>query len=138
MKLTITLDQPFWGETKWDLDGYLVNLRGAELRSAARWLGIPVTSRTKVGWIRNEIHKHYQQEAMLAEIEAWQAENPYCSGMMFADRAHNFEALMQLWYAGRIVSGSRTSGPGNKFGWYSVRMINENHAAALEMDAARV
>lgn len=138
MKLTITLAQPFWGETVWDLDGYVTCLRGADLRSAARRYGIAFTTKTKVGWIRQEIRKHYHQEAILAEIEAWQAENPYCSGLMFGVRDIDFNALMALWSAGRIVSGSRTSGPGHKFGWYSVRMIDADHATALEMDAAHV
>lgn len=67
--------------------------------------------------------------ALLAEIEAWQKANPYCDGL-FLPRGHD-KAYHYLWEAGLIVPGSRTSGPGAKLGWYSVRLIDADHAEAL-------
>lgn len=78
------------------------------------------------------------EDVLLAKIEEHQARiqgNGQGDGMFVVDP--DFNTLMALWNAGRIVPGGKTSGPGNKLGWYSVRMIDADHAAALEMDAAR-
>lgn len=69
-------------------------------------------------------------EALLAEIEAWQAENPYCDGL-FVPKGYHLETIFKLLDDGLVVSGVKTSGTGNKIGWYSVRMIDAAHAEAL-------
>lgn len=64
----ITLNAPFMGETEWDLDGYLVNLKGAALREAAAGLGITVKSRMPVAEIRNAIRAHYSPQGRTMRV----------------------------------------------------------------------
>lgn len=73
--------------------------------------------------------------ALLAEIEAWQA--AHRGDGLFIPRAYHMTTTWQLVDDGLIVSGHQVSGPGGKLGWYSVQMIDADHAAALEMNAAR-
>lgn len=72
-------------------------------------------------------------DALLAEIEEWQAANR--GNGLFLPEHHDIETLTDLWYAGHIIPGSRTSAPGKRLGWYSVRMIEADHAEALGMNS---
>lgn len=75
-------------------------------------------------------------DALIADIEAWQDGHRYGDGLFLPDD-HSMVTLMELWEAGRVVPGSKTSGPGARLGWYSVRMIDADHAEALIMNAAQ-
>lgn len=85
----------------------------------------------------NEYRPASAADALLAEIEAWQAAHRYGDGL-FLPEHHSLTTLGELWDAGRVVPGSGTSGPGGRLGWYSVRMIDADHAEALIMSSSPV
>lgn len=72
-------------------------------------------------------------DKLLAEIEERQVWSR--GDGLFLPEGYSSETLNELWFAGRIVPGSKTSGPGGKLGWYSVRMIDADHAEALALNA---
>jgi hypothetical protein len=86
-----------------------------------------------------------EAEALLAEIEARQAAIladtrekgalPGAHDGLFLPEAYSMGTLRALVDAGRIVSGTKTSGNAGNLGWYSVRMIEADHAEALDMNA---
>lgn len=133
-----------------EADGGTRRERGAKIAAAVRRLKADGSTAEKISTHYDEAYDFparttvryrvtpptspIRTEALLAEIEAWQAANPYADGL-FIPKGYHLETIFKLADDGLIVSGAKTSGQGNKIGWYSVRMINASHAKALKMNA---
>lgn len=113
MSITITLDKPFMNSTTWELDGYLTNLRGQDLKDAATELGISFKSKTPVGEIREAIRNHYvavstdyttnpePEELPVVEVQVEEAPNPTGRPAQ-SDRAATLAWIEEEVAAGRM------------------------------------
>lgn len=117
-------------ETQGARSGWRATYKAVEWITVRDAAAAPVVEETVTEGVRDE------EASLLARIEARQADFSHDGDGLFA-YDHDYSALVSLWNAGRIVPGSRTSGGGGKLGWYSVRMIDADHAEALAMDAYR-